>query len=221
LICIYKLGRLPGFASALALVVFCSWWIPNATAQDAAILRRNTLELGGFVGASYGIDKAHITGGGNLTYSVTRWLLPYVEASYFPGIQRTNTQPLIDEVQSYTIPIADVNFGAHIRFRLPKTPIVPYAVIGFGVLHSPQETEKDVFSGIGAHTQNSPVVASSDFATNVGGGVRLYIREQFGIRAEFKAYQVTGGPLRGSSAFKEASQLYRLAFGMFWQFGRS
>ena len=50
---------------------------------DVPVLRQNMWELGGFVGASYGVDKSRIMGGGNLTYSVLRNILPYVEVSYF------------------------------------------------------------------------------------------------------------------------------------------
>ena len=48
--------------------------------------RAGSLELGGFAGASYGIDQFRIMGGGNATFAANRWLLPYVEYSYFPGI---------------------------------------------------------------------------------------------------------------------------------------
>src|SRR5437763_2963623 len=52
-------------------------------------IRANSFELGGFIGASYGIDQARVMGGGNVSYAVNKWLLPYVEYSYFPGFQRT------------------------------------------------------------------------------------------------------------------------------------
>src|SRR5208282_1121773 len=87
-------------------------------ASDVPWLKQNTWELGGFAGASYGVDKSRIMGGGNLTYSVLKNILPYAEVSYFPSIQRTLTQsvPTVGtETIKYDLPLADVNFGIHAR----------------------------------------------------------------------------------------------------------
>src|SRR5262245_44954284 len=49
------------------------------------------VEVNGFVGASKGIDRYRVMGGGNISLRATSWLLPYGEFSYFPGIKREFT----------------------------------------------------------------------------------------------------------------------------------
>ncbi len=191
----------------------------GAMAEDVPILRQNTFELGGFVGASYGVDKARVMGGGNLTYSAMRNILPYVEVSDFPSIQRTLPAQALGGTIHYDTPLADINFGIHARVRLPKTPIVPYGVVGFGLLHVFQSTQTSMTpndSG-GFDIGRKTLASSTDFAPNFGGGMRVYIKEAFGVRGEFKVYELTGGPLKDQLHY---ARLWRAAFGVFWQFGR-
>ena len=46
------------------------------SAQTASVVRSGSFEVGGFVGASYGIDKARWMGGGNVTYAANKYILP-------------------------------------------------------------------------------------------------------------------------------------------------
>src|SRR6266550_2266225 len=57
-------------------------------AQKRDLVRTGSFEIGGFGGASYGIDEFRVMGGGNATFAVTKRILPYVEYSYFPEIGR-------------------------------------------------------------------------------------------------------------------------------------
>ena len=70
----------------LSLALGTSW---TGYSADAPIIRQGVTEAGGFVGASYGVDKARVMGGGNIVYSLTKVLMPYGEVSYFPGIVRS------------------------------------------------------------------------------------------------------------------------------------
>jgi hypothetical protein len=208
-----------GIASHGRLLVYLSLLCISAEAQDVPILRQNMWEAGGFVGATYGADKARVMGGGNLTYSALRNLLPYVEVSYFPGIVRTLVKPDDLGTIKYDIPLTDVNFGIHARFQLPKTPIVPYAVLGIGVLHMPAGTETLLTpndSG-GFETGLKSVSSYTGYAPNFGGGIRLYLKEQFGVRGEFKAYQFAGGPLKDQL---KLNRVWSATFGMFIQLGK-
>jgi hypothetical protein len=186
----------------------------QAFAQSAPILRVHTTEVGGFLGASYGIDKARVMGGGNVVYSLTRALMVYGEGSYFPGIGRTaNVVGLSGAQSTFSIPITDFNFGVHLRIPIPKSRIIPYGVLGFGVIHSPSRTENfsspDPFKP-GATVQTPfPVPASTDFATSFGGGLRYYTTERLGFRAEFKGYKPTG---------TYTDMFYRVTGGIFFQF---
>lgn len=216
-----ELGGSLGWAGlwcGLLMLVFCGC----IRASDVPWLKQNTWELGGFVGASYGVDESRIMGGGNLTYSALRNILPYVEVSYFPSIQRTLTRP--DPISGtdtikYDVPLADVNFGIHARVQVPHTPIVPYAVLGFGLLHELQSTQTTIQPNDtgGYYSTPSTVAASTNYATNFGGGVRIYLSESFGLRGEFKGYELTGGPLKNDLHY---NRLWRATFGVFWQFGR-
>lgn len=183
-------------------------------AQSAPILRVHTTEVGGFLGASYGIDKARVMGGGNVTYSVLSNVLLYGEGSYFPGIGRTSTVIGIGGAKStFNIPITDLNFGVHLRLRIPKSNVVPYGVVGFGLVHNPDRTEQlsapDKLDPTKTVLTPYPVSASTDFAASFGGGIRYYATERLGFRGEFKAYKPTGS---------YTDMFYRVTGGIFFQF---
>src|SRR5437588_4342261 len=125
-------------------VVFCISTVllaGSAFAQDAPIIRKGVTEVGGFVGASYGIDKARVMGGGNVVYSLTREFMPFAEFSYFPGIGRTvSVAGIANTTETFSFPITDFNFGFHLRIPIPKSRIIPYAVVSVGGIHSPDRT---------------------------------------------------------------------------------
>ncbi len=124
------------FAPFVVCLVSTIFSLPSR-AQDVPSVRRGTLEIGGFVGASYGLDDFRVMGGGNLSYGVTKWLLPYVEFSYFPGIQRSYnvTQGILTQNISYEVPMEDFHGGVHLRVPLKQSKVVPYGVFGVGLLH--------------------------------------------------------------------------------------
>jgi hypothetical protein len=215
--------------AAMAVGVLVLGISVRAVAQDVPIIRPNQVEVGGVAGFSYGVDHSRVMGGGNVTYSALSWLLPYAEVSYFPSIQRSvisdqNGSPAFKDV--YDIPITDVNFGVHVRYRLPHTRIVPYAVVGLGLLHFPerQQLRYDVdnpsanpptFETSPESPPVTPFPANTSFAANFGGGIRYYLNgEHFGLRAETKGYRLsnTGG------LFQKNPWIYRATFGFFIQF---
>lgn len=199
-------------------VVFCIssvLLVGSAFAQDAPIIRKGVTEVGGFVGASYGIDQARVMGGGNVVYSLTRALMPFGEFSYFPGIGRTQpVSGLANTTESFSIPITDFNVGFHLRIPIPKSRVIPYAVVSVGVIHSPDRsvtaTYPDPFDkSKNVTTPPFPVASSTDFAFSGGGGLRYYATERMGFRAEFKAYKPSG-------TFSDP--FYRVTGGFFFQF---
>jgi hypothetical protein len=204
-----------------------------AVAQDVPILRQNQVELGGFAGFSYGVDHSRVMGGGNVTYSALSWLLPYAEFSYFPSIQRTATGSVagLQFKDVYDIPLTDVNFGVHVRVRLPHTRIVPYIVAGAGLLHVAERQQQrydanyPIANPVTYETTPetpppTPFPSGTNFAVNFGGGFRYYLNgEHFGLRAETKGYRLTSPP-GGSSPFQSSPWIYRATFGIFVQFGR-
>ncbi len=130
-------------------------------------------------------------GGGNVTYAVNNWLLPYIEYSYFPAIGTTVSVPAIGAKASFGIPLSDFHGGVHLRFRIGESHIAPYAVFGIGALTHFKTSYNATYIGADSlpHTLSGSIPAGSDFAINAGGGIRYYITEKFGVRAEAKVYK--------------------------------
>jgi hypothetical protein len=185
----------------------------SAFAQGA-IIRPGITEVGGFVGASFGIDDTRVMGGGNVVYSLTRTLMPFGEVSYFPGIGRT-----VDLgggfKQSYSTPLTDFNAGFHLRVPIPRSRIIPYGVVSVGGIHLPSRDVTLNFPNPGIPGQFVAVpfsaAAETEFAVSGGAGIRYYTNEHLGFRAEFKAYKPVNGIYTDT--------FYRVAFGFFYQFG--
>jgi hypothetical protein len=169
--------------------------LPQSCAGQISVVRSNSFEVGGFVGATYGVDKYRPMGGGNLTYAINKIVLPYVEYSYFPGIARTVSQAvpgLPDTIASNTFSasFADFHGGVHIRIPIRESPVVPYLVVGVGALHNFQQPVDLTFTGVDGLLHRFPTTdpARTVFAANFGGGLRFYLGQRFGLRAEAKAY---------------------------------
>jgi hypothetical protein len=220
---------IPGWGRLLSSAFCACIFSAAAHAQDAAILRQNTFEVGPFVGMNYGLDSIRVMGGANATYSILPNLLLYGEYSYFPSIQHTEVDSNLARYR-INIPLQDINFGVHVRIRIPRTPLVPYVVGGIGLLHSPSRTNTvQTFNelandGVGAYNSPTayPVASSTSFAFDYGAGVRWYVRENLGFRGEFKGYVLTGGPLHNHPGIIGTglgeNQIFRATVGFFIQF---
>ena len=192
-----------------SIALFCG----SVLFAQAPIVRTGNTEVGGFVGASYGIDQFRFMGGGNVSYALTRMVMPYAEFSYFPGIGRNDTVQIPGGGVArfpYSIPMADLHGGVHLRVPLKESKIVPYAVLGAGMLRSFSRTEtaEIPLPGGGKIVIPVPVPARTDAAFNFGGGLRFYVNERYGFRAEAKAYRPTG-------AFTDV--FGKVEFGFFYQ----
>lgn len=166
-------------------------------AQDAPIVNKGTTEIGGFVGASYGTQAFQVMGGGNVSYAITKRIMPYAEFSYFPGLEVTHTIAGIGDTNKgtghYNLPLADVHFGIHYRFPVREKPFVPYAVLGLGTIHNFQSNYTYNYTILGQSASTVfPLAPGNSFAVNFGGGVRYYTRQKVGFRVEAKVYRSTG-----------------------------
>jgi hypothetical protein len=183
--------------------------------QSAPHLSPHTVEVGGFIGSSYGLDEFRVMGGGNVTYGINRYILPYAEFSYFPGIPREQrgTFPTTGESfrLQYSIPISDFHGGVHLRIPIRESRVVPYLVFGLGGLHTYGRTVTARYDVpvAGQQTAQIPIASSTDFATNYGGGLRYYTTQRFGMRLEAKVYKPTGSY---TGAFG------KIEWGFFFQF---
>jgi len=177
-------------------------------------LRTGSFEAGGFVGGSYGIVNAQYMVGGNLTVAATPRILPYVEYTYLPGVAFPKVSvPAGDTyMTNRSASFSDFHGGLHIRLPIHESPVVPYLVVGAGVLTHFQQSFTVTVTPPGGTpfplTQTVP--AGSDFAFNAGFGIRYYLRsERFGFRTEAKFYKPVG---TYNSVFGKAE------FGFFYQF---
>lgn len=162
-------------------------------AQDVPHVTRTDTEIGAFAGASYGIDKFRFMGGANIARAVGhRFVMPYAEFSYFPGIGRR--EPASGGSQrEYEVPLYDFNGGIHLRFPVHERYFVPYGVLGAGVIHSPETRVTIIDPGPPQQVfPNLRVAGQTDFAVNVGGGIRFYLASKVGLRIEAKIYRPTG-----------------------------
>lgn len=176
-----------------------------ASGQTSAV-RSGSLEIGPFLGGSYGVDKFHVMAGGNVTYALkNRIVLPYFEYSYFPGIPHqlsvplSGGQPLID---NFKVTFSDVHAGVHIRIPIKEKPVVPYLVFGMGAMIYPGRTDS-VAGSLGGQPITLPVTVSggADFTINGGGGIRYYMGKSgtYGFRTEAKYYHIANGAFSGTN----------------------
>ena len=162
--------------------------IALAQTKDVAIPMKGDTEIGGFIGSSYGLDSWRVMGGGNFAYAVHKVVMPYVEYSYFPGIQRQLTTP--SGSANFSVALSDIHGGVHIRIPLGQSPVVPYVVAGAGTILYQDAPVKITFPD--GFTLNDTIKGSSSFAANFGGGLRFYTKERVGFRFEAKVYKPTG-----------------------------
>jgi len=162
-------------------------------------------EVGGFIGGSYGLDSWRVMGGGNVAYALTRYIMPYGEFSYLPGISRqiSNSNGNVN----YDVRLIDFHGGVHIRFPLGQSKTVPYAVAGAGIIHSGKTPITVAFPD--GFTVSDTIAASTDFAVNFGAGLRYYATERLGFRVEGKVYKPTG---------TYTTPFYKIEVGVFFQF---
>src|SRR5262249_29460599 len=90
---------------------------------------------------------------------------------------------------TYNVPLSDFHGGVHLRFPFKESKVVPYGVFGMGIIHAPSRTVKVKVDDIDLNVDQP---STSDFAVNFGGGIRYYIDQKFGVRAEAKMYKPTG-----------------------------
>lgn len=197
---------------------------------QVSAVRSGSFEIGPFVGASYGIDKFRVMAGGNVTYALkNKYVLPYFEYSYFPGIPRTVSSVSTSVSNgistttafngSYSVPLNDIHAGVHIRLPIFKeSPFVPYLVYGMGVFEYGRTTENytlttSTSTGSTTSTGTSSVPGASDFTINAGGGLRYYLggTGKFGFRVEAKVYKPVTGVFSNSTIGKvEAGFFFQL-----------
>ena len=184
--------------------------------QDVPPCKAGNLELGLFGGESYGLDRFRPMGGANIAYGLSCALFPFAEGSYLPGILRTNNAATTDSAsyKQFNVNMTDFHAGLHIRLPKPESRVIPYGVVGLGLIRGSESTAVLYnVSALGQVDIQRPTVASSvNFAFNFGGGLRFFFNERFAVRLEFKAFKPVSAPTP-----LEPKVFYRFAIGPVFQ----
>jgi hypothetical protein len=191
--------------------------LAQKVATDVPFLQTGSIEVGPFLGGSYGIVDAQYMVGGNFTIAANKYILPYAEFTYLPQVA---APPPLSGLPSGVASVSvdrnisfyDFHGGVHIRIPIHQSRAVPYLAIGVGALHHLQTTVTPTIKFTDGSTATlTPAVepGGSDFAVNFGGGLRYYFKSKFGMRAEVKVYKPTG---TFTSVFGKAE------IGLFYQF---
>jgi hypothetical protein len=163
-------------------------------------MHQGQIEATGQVGFVSGIGT-HGTFGGSVGGALNERVLVFGEFLYIPlGSSTVNVLGVNRNVSA-----RGFNFDGGLQYQFRKYgSMVPYAGVGLGLLHSSASISNSFsFQGLNFSTGGS----SNDFYANLGGGVRYYVTEQWGIRPEFTIF---AGP----------NTFVRIGAGFFYEFGK-
>ena len=166
-------------SSILGILVAAGWVFVPATGCAQPGDLTGTGEFTGFVAGSFGMGT-HPAAGGSAGTDFSRYGMALVEVAYQPlGTRTIQPWPAASTVnRSYLL---DFNFCVHVRIPI-KSRWAPYAIAGVGLLWDGVKQNSTGPYG------NAIFKNFNQFngALETGGGVRYYIRENWGIRPEAK-----------------------------------
>jgi outer membrane protein with beta-barrel domain len=163
-------------------------------------MQKGQIEATGQIGFVSGIGT-HGAFGGSVGGAVNEHVLVYGEFLYIP--LGSSTVSVLGVNRSVSARAFNFDGGLQYQFRKYGS-MVPYAGVGLGLLHSTADISNNfTFQGLNFSTGGS----SNDFYVNLGGGVRYYVNEQWGVRPEFTIF---AGP----------NTFVRIGAGVFYHFGK-
>jgi hypothetical protein len=171
------------------LVIAC--WMVVSPACIGAELYDEEGEVTAFGGGTFGLGGTTAAVGASSGTALSRWAIAVVEAAFSPlgdETLRRRTNPRGDGPRTESSRLFDLNFSVHVQAPVRRR-WAPYGIVGGGVLF-------DAFRAVpipappdeSGQPQTSVALAVNEFnfGFHTGGGVRYYIREDWGIRPEFK-----------------------------------
>lgn len=152
------------------------------------------VQLAGLVGGSYlgaGVAETQGTVGGEVLVG-----LPHNFAFFAEGTRHNSINLGVLDLRLGT----DLyDFGGGVEWNIPNpSRIVPYFRAGVGLLHGRAEAR------FGRYRFG---LSGSRFAGNFGGGVRIHLKERFGLLVDFRAFD---GP--------DVPWMVKTSFGFFYRF---
>ncbi len=159
-------------------------------------VEKGQLEVTGQVGVVSGIGT-HGAFGGSVGTGLSENVLAYGEFLFIPLGSTT--------IGNGTLSARSYNFDGGLQYQFRKHgSMVPYGNVGLGVLHSSASLPSTfTFQGFNFNTGGS----ANDFYANLGGGIRYYVSDKWGVRPEFTIFA-------GSNTF------VRVGAGIFYEFPR-
>jgi opacity protein-like surface antigen len=163
-------------------------------------MTQGQIEATGQIGFVSGIGT-HAAVGGSVGAALNERVVVFGEFLYIPlGSSNVTVLGVNRNVSARAF---NLDFGLQYQFRKYGS-MVPYAGVGLGLLHSSASISNSFsFQGLNFSTGGS----SNDFYANLGGGVRYYVTEQWGVRPEFTIF---AGP----------NTFVRIGAGVFYEFGK-
>jgi opacity protein-like surface antigen len=156
-------------------------------------------ELGSYVGFGNTPGGNHVWVGGTSGVSPSKYFMAVLDVNFTPLGDATLRTNLVGP--RTTSRLYDFNFGGHIQIPIHQR-FTPYVLLSAGVLYN-------TYSITTVHPDGLVrLVGSSDckFGFSTGAGLRYFVREDFGIRTEYR--------------FTASTQNFQRALvGVFYQFG--
>jgi opacity protein-like surface antigen len=163
-------------------------------------MHQGQIEATGQIGFVSGIGT-HGAFGGSVGGALNERVLVYGEFLYIP--LGSSTVNVLGVNRSVSARAFNLDGGLQYQFRKYGS-MVPYAGVGLGLLHSVADISSSFsLQGLNFSTGGS----STDFYVNLGGGVRYYVTERWGVRPEFTIF---AGP----------NTFVRIGAGVFYEFGK-
>jgi opacity protein-like surface antigen len=157
----------------------------------------DTSELGAYVGAGTGAGSTHAWVGGSTGVSPSKYFLAAIDTSFMPLGSNTLRRNLIG---TSTSRLYDFNFQGQILIPIPHR-ITPYALLGAGVLYNTYQIVAVRPNGVAYLAGRN----EAKFGFQTGGGARIFVKEDFGFRGEYRFTAST-------------RNFNRVLFGVFYQF---
>jgi opacity protein-like surface antigen len=136
-------------------------------------------EVAAYAGGVFGIGS-HPAGGVTFTTALSRYTMFGAELGFASLGDEGFRTPSGSQVSRSRL----FDFNGHVHVRIPvRRYWEPYIAIGAGLLHS--TSERIVTTPSGNVIEDS---SDNDFAFQIGGGLRYFIGEKWGVRPEWKFY---------------------------------
>jgi hypothetical protein len=133
-------------------------------------------EVSGFGGGSFGLGTHPVVGAAS-GYAFSRYAMGLLEVSY-TALQNDTLRHRDPGMTPQDSHLFDFNFGFHIRVPV-RDRWAPYGIVAGGILF-------DSFQAVTGPQGALLKIDDFKFGFHTGGGVRYYIREDWGIRPEFR-----------------------------------